>query len=221
MKLLLVDNDSKLVKTLSHLLKKNGFTVDFALDGEKGLEMICSGSYDIIILNHNLPYLDGISLLQELRSLRYHTPILMLTTKDTPEGRAEVLNAGADDCLIKPFFAVELLARLYALARRRNTEVVDMILRVDDMIFDPRRAQVIKNGKTINLTFKESQLLELLIRNSGQVLTKQQILDKVWGFDSDVIENTINIYIHYLRKKINISRLKTVRGIGYCWQKGS
>jgi len=219
MKLLLVDDESKLVEALSHLLKKNGFVVDVAMDGETGIEMACTGVYDIIILDRMLPYLDGISLLKEFRRLGHNTPVLFLTAKDTPDDRAEGLNAGADDYLVKPFFTVELVARLHALARRQNKEIVDTLLIFDDIIFDPQRAQVTKQGKVILLTLKESQLLELLIRNQGQVVTKQRIIEKVWGYNSDAEESTINIYIHYLRKKINISNLKTVRGVGYYLQK--
>lgn len=219
MKVLLVDDENKLVDALSHLLKKNGFVVDVAMDGETGIEMACTGIYDIIILDRMLPYLDGISLLKEFRRLGHNTPVLFLTAKDTPDDRAEGLNAGADDYLVKPFFIVELVARLHALARRKSKEIVDTILIIDDIIFDPQRGQVTKKGQVIQLTLKESQLLELLIRNQGQVVTKQRIIEKVWGYNSDAEESTINIYIHYLRKKLNISNLKTVRGIGYYLQR--
>lgn len=219
MKLLLVDDESKLVDALSYSLKKNGFVVDVAMDGNTGMDMACTGIYDIIILDRMLPYIDGISLVKKFRSLGYQTPVLLLTAKDTPDDRAEGLNAGADDYVVKPFFTVELIARLYALARRKSKEIMDTTLNFDDMIFDPLRAQVTKQGKVIHLTLKESQLLELLIRNYGQVVTKQRIIEKVWGYNSDAVESTINIYIHYLRKKINISNLKTVRGIGYYLQK--
>jgi DNA-binding response OmpR family regulator len=219
MKLLLVDDESKLVDALSYSLKKNGFVVDVAMDGKIGMDMACTEIYDIIILDRMLPYIDGISLVKKFRALGYQTPIVILTAKDTPDDRAEGLNAGADDYVVKPFFTVELIARLYALARRKNKEFVDTILNVDDMIFNPLRAQVTKQGKVIHLTLKESQLLELLIRNYGQVVTKQRIIEKIWGYNSDAVESTINIYIHYLRKKINISNLKTVRGVGYYLQK--
>ena len=221
MKLLLVDDESKLVEALSYLLKKNGFVVDVAMDGETGIEMACTGIYDIMILDRMLPYLDGISLLKEFRRLGHNTPVLFLTAKDTPDDRAEGLNAGADDYLVKPFFTVELIARLHALARRNNRDIVDTILILDDIIFDPQRAQVTKKGEVIQLTLKESQLLELLIRNQGQVVTKQRIIEKVWGYNSDAEESTINIYIHYLRKKINLSNLQTVRGIGYYLKKSN
>lgn len=221
MKLLLVDDESKFVEALSHLLKKNGFVVDIAMDGNTGMDMACTEAYDIIILDRMLPCLDGISLLKKLRELGHQTPVLFLTAKDAPEERAKGLNAGADDYMVKPFSAVELIARLYALARRKGKEIVDNIITIDDMTFDPQRAQVIKKGQIINLTLKESQLLELLIRNYGQVVTKQRILEKVWGYNSDTVESTINIYVHYLRKKIQLSNLKTVRGLGYYLKKNN
>ncbi|MDF2928978.1 MAG: two component transcriptional regulator, winged helix family [Anaerospora sp.] len=180
MKLLLVDDEKNLTEALSYLLKRNGFVVDVASDGEAGVEMACTGSYDIIILDRMLPGQDGLSILREFRSLGHDTPVMILTAKDTPEDRAEGLNAGADDYLVKPFFTVELLARLHALARRRGKVMVENI-----------------------------------------VVTKERILEKVWGYNSDTEENTINIYIHYLRKKLNISNLKTVRGVGYYLQKQS
>ncbi|TCL57879.1 DNA-binding response OmpR family regulator [Hydrogenispora ethanolica] len=219
MKLLLVEDESKLAEALSHLLKKNGFVVDVALDGETGLEMACMGIYDIIVLDRMLPQQDGLSLLCEFRRLGHDTPVLILTAKDSPEDRAEGLNAGADDYLVKPFYSVELLARLQALGRRRNKDLVENVLVADDLVFDPMRGQVIKDGAVIQLTVKESQLLELLIRNHGRVVTKELIVQKVWGFNSDAEFTSVNLYVHYLRKKLNITNLKTVRGVGYYLQR--
>ncbi|WP_425058934.1 Response regulator ArlR [Sporomusa carbonis] len=216
MKLLLVEDESKLVDSLSHLLKRNGFVVDAALDGETGIEMACTGIYDIIILDRMLPNKDGISLLREFRSLGHDTPVLFLTAKDSPEDRAEGLNSGADDYLIKPFFSVELLARLQALGRRRHKELAENVLTVDGLVFNPLRGQVTKNGEVIQLTLKEAQLLELLIRNYDRVVTKEQIIQKVWGYYSDAEFTTVNLYVHYLRKKLKLSNLKTVWGVGYC-----
>ena len=203
MKLLLVEDERKLVDSLSYLLKKNGFVVDAAMDGETGIEMACTGSYDIIILDRMLPMKDGLSLVKEFRSLGHHTPVLFLTAKDTPENRAEGLMAGADDYLVKPFYTVELLARLQALSRRRGKEMEENYLSVDGMVFNPMHCQVIKDGKMITLTLKEAQLLELLIRNYNRVVTKEQIIQKVWGYYSDVQFTVINLYIHYLRERIS------------------
>jgi len=215
MKLLLVEDETKLVDSLSHLLRKNGFVVDTALDGQTGLEMACTGIYDILVLDRMLPYQDGVSLLKEFRSLGHETPVIFLTAKDAPEDRAEGLDAGADDYLIKPFFSVELLARLNALTRRRGKTLSENVLTADDLILNPLRCQVIKGNEAIQLTLKESQLLELLIRNYGHVVTKEQIIQKVWGYFSEAEFTTVNLYIHYLRKKLKLSNLKTVWGVGY------
>lgn len=215
MKLLLVDDERKLADSLSCLLKRNGFVVDAARDGETGIEMACTGIYDIIILDRMLPRRDGISLLKEFRQLGFDTPVLILTAKDSPEDRAEGLNAGADDYVTKPFYSIELLARLHALARRRTKKLVEDVLTADGLTFNPVRGQVTKNGQSIQLTIKESQLLELLIRNHGQVVTKEQIIQKIWGYYSDANFTIVNLYIHYLRKKLSLSNLKTVWGVGY------
>ncbi|MDF2874085.1 MAG: mprA 1 [Sporomusa sp.] len=215
MKLLLVEDESRLVDSLSHLLKRNGYVVDAALDGQTGIDMACTGVYDIIILDRMLPYQDGLSVLKEFRSLGHDTPVLFLTAKDSPDDRAEGLNAGADDYLIKPFFSVELLARLQALSRRRGKELTENVLVADDLVLNPMRCQVVKSGEIIQLTLKESQLLELLIRNYDRVVTKEQIIQKVWGYYSEAEFTTVNLYIHYLRKKLNITNLKTVWGVGY------
>lgn len=215
MKLLLVEDEIKLVDSLSHLLRKNGFVVDTALDGQTGLEMACTGIYDILVLDRMLPYQDGVSLLKEFRGLGHETPVIFLTAKDAPEDRAEGLDAGADDYLVKPFFSVELLARLNALTRRRSKTLSENVLTADDLILNPLRCQVIKGNETIQLTLKESQLLELLIRNYGHVVTKEQIIQKVWGYFSEAEYTTVNLYIHYLRKKLKLTNLKTVWGIGY------
>lgn len=218
MKLLLLQNDERLIEALSHLLKKNGFVVDTALDGDIGIDMACTGVYDVIVLDHMLPRRDGLSLLKEFRSLGYTTPVLFLTAKDAVEDRTEGLNAGADDYLIKPFYTVELLARLRALGRRKDKDLVENTFADDGLIFDPLRSEVIKDDKVISLTLKESQLLELLVRNHGKVVTKEWIMQKIWGYNSETGMATINLYVHYLRKKLNIS-IKTVRGVGYSFQK--
>lgn len=221
MRLLLVEDEIKLSEALSHLLKKNNFIVDTAEDGEKGLDMACTGIYDVIILDRMLPRQDGLTLLKEFRELGYDTPVLFLTAKSSPEDRAQGLNAGADDYLVKPFFAVELVARLKALTRRKSKDLVKSTLVIGNLIFDSVRGQVIKNNEKIHLTVKESQLLELLVRNSGQVVTKERIMQKIWGYNSDTGMETINLYIHYLRKKLDLPDIKTVRGVGYYLQNSS
>lgn len=218
MNLLFVEDETKFAEALSHVLKRNGFVVDTARNGEIGIEMACTGIYDLIILDRMLPDKDGLSMLKEFRSLGHNTPVLFLTAKDNPEDRAEGLNAGADDYLVKPFFTVELLARLKALSRRRGKDLAADVLVAGNLVLDPQRSQVTVAGEVIQLTLKESQLLELLIRNHGHVVTKETILQKVWGYFGEIEPNAVNLYVFYLRKKLNISNLKTVRGVGYCLQ---
>ncbi|BBB90399.1 MAG TPA: response regulator transcription factor [Methylomusa anaerophila] len=218
MKLLLVEDESKLTDALSHLLKKNGYAVDTAMDGETGIEMAATGAYDALILDRMLPALDGLSLLREIRSLGFDTPVLFLTAKDGAKDRVEGLDAGADDYLVKPFFADELLARLRALIRRKSRNLVGDSLEAAGLILYPLRCEVMKNGKVIHLTVKETHLLELLMNNYGQVITKERIMEKVWGYNSETEITNVDLYIHYLRKKLNVPYIKTVRGVGYYLQ---
>lgn len=218
MKLLLVEDEAKLIEALTHLLKKNGYMVDAALNGETGCEMACTGIYDLIILDRMLPRQDGLSILREIRSLGLDMPVIFLTAKDTPQDRTEGLDAGADDYLVKPFSIDELLARLRALSRRKGKELAQDTFGAAGLIFDPLRSQVKKGDEVIQLTVKESQLLELLIRNHDRVVTKQRIMEKVWGYNSETDMANVNLYIHYLRKKLNVGCIKTVRGIGYYFQ---
>lgn len=216
MKLLLIEDETKLVDALSYLLRKNGYLMDIAEDGETGFQLACTGTYDIIILDRMLPKLDGLSLLKEFRSLGHETPVLFLTAKDSPEERAEGLIAGADDYLGIPFVVAELLARLQALSRRKNKSLEENILVVDDLELNPRKSQVTKGNEVIQLTLKEAHLLELLMSTPNQVVTKERITEKVWGYYAETDIATVNLYIHYLRKKLSITNLKTIRGIGYC-----
>jgi two-component system copper resistance phosphate regulon response regulator CusR len=218
MKLLLIEDEQRLVEALSYLLKKNGYATDTATDGETGVEMALTGVYDVIILDRMLPKLDGISLLQEFRHRGFDTPVLFLTAKDTLKDRVEGLDAGADDYLVKPFSTEELLARLRALARRKNKELINATITVSGMVFDPLRGEVSKENKIIQLSVKESQLLELLMCNQGQVITKERIFEKIWGYYSGTDIANVDLYIHYLRKKLNTTAIKTVRGVGYFFE---
>ncbi|VBB09474.1 transcriptional regulatory protein c terminal [Lucifera butyrica] len=217
MKVLLVEDERKLTEALSHLLKKSGYVVDTASDGETGTEMAAAGIYDVIVLDRMLPRRDGLSLLQEIRSMGIDTPVLMLTARDTPKDRVDGLNAGADDYLVKPFFIDELLARIRVLTRRKTKELIGDHLKAAGLSLDPLRCQVKKGTETFQLTTTESSLLEMLMRNSGKVVTKERILEKIWGYNAEL--DNVNLYIYYLRKKLQISNIKTVRGIGYYLEK--
>jgi len=218
MHLLLVEDEQRLSEALSHILKKKGYAVDIAADGESGLDMAATGVYDILILDRMLPIRDGISLLKEFRLLGFDTPVLFLTAKDTPKDRVDGLDAGADDYLIKPFSTEELLARIRALTRRKNKELAEDTLTAAGWVLNPLRNEVTANNQTIKLTVKESLLLELLMRNYGLVVSKDRILEKVWGYYTEIELANVDLYIHYLRKKLNTSLIKTVRGIGYYLQ---
>jgi len=215
MKLLLVEDEEKLTKALSHILRQNGYIVDVANNGETGLEMAVTESYDLVILDRMLPGRDGISIIKEFRRQGFNTPVIFMTAKDSPQDRVEGLDSGADDYLVKPFFTEELLARLRALARRKNKELIDNRVTVAGLTLDPLKGEVTKGEKVIQLSVKEAMLLELLMRNHGKVVTKELIFERVWGYSSDTEFGNIDLYIHYLRKKLNNSCIKTVRGVGY------
>jgi DNA-binding response OmpR family regulator len=222
MRLLLVEDERRLSEALSYILKKNNYLVDVAYDGRSGQEMAESNIYDVIILDRMLPGKEGLSVLRDLRKQNVSTPVLILTAKDEIKDRVEGLDSGADDYLVKPFSTEELLARIRALGRRKSEQLQSTNLKTCLFELDPLNCEVIMNNQTIRLTLKESQLLELLIRNKGKVITRDQILSRVWGFDSDVDMNNIEIYIYYLRRKLNLKdtgvRIETIRGIGYSFR---
>ncbi|AYD40461.1 DNA-binding response regulator [Clostridium fermenticellae] len=221
MRLLLVEDEIMLSDALVYILKKNNYAVDAAYDGIEGDEMAQSKIYDIIILDRMLPQKNGIDILKNLRKRKIETPVIMLTAMDTIENRVEGLDNGADDYLVKPFDTKELLARIRALSRRHTDFIQDGNIELSSLMFDPLKTEMEYKGNKIKLTAKESQLLELLARNKNQVITKDQILDRVWGIDSDIeMNNNIEVYFSYLRKKLrkigsNVE-IETVRGVGYC-----
>lgn len=215
MKLLLVEDETKLREALQHLLAGSGYTVDTAADGLNGAEMAATGVYDVIVLDRMLPGLDGVSVLRELRELGLDTPVIFLTAKDSPVDRVEGLNAGADDYLVKPFYAEELLARLKVLARRRGREYVGDTLTAAGLTLDPLRGEVRRGRETLRLTTRESALLEVLMRNTGCVVTKDRIMEKVWGYNAETDFASIDVYVHHLRRKLGLAAIRTVRGVGY------
>ncbi|MDR3562179.1 MAG: response regulator transcription factor [Negativicutes bacterium] len=215
MKLLLVEDESRLVDALSHLLKRNGFVVDRAADGDTGIDMAATGVYDIIVLDRMLPNRDGLFFLKEYRSLGFDTPVLILTAKDSPEDRVEGLDAGADDYLVKPFCTEELIARLRALLRRQSRAVETNTIAAADLVLYPLRGLVKRGNETIPLTTLEAQILELLMRNNGHIISTERILERVWGQNSSVYVSYVHLYIHYLRKKLKVRYIKTIQKIGY------
>ncbi|GAB6275393.1 MAG: response regulator transcription factor [Peptococcaceae bacterium] len=220
MKILVVEDEHKIANAIKKGLEQEAYAVDAVYDGESGLDLALSEEYDVIILDLMLPKIDGIEICRQLRKNQVHTPILMLTAKGQIKDKVEGLNAGADDYLVKPFAFAELLARVKALTRRpRNS--IGLVLTVEDLSLNTLTFEVKRANKNIDLSKKEFALLEYLMRNRGQVLAKDQIINNVWNYDSDVLPNTVEVYIGYLRNKIDKlfedrpPLIHTVRGFGY------
>lgn len=220
MRILLVEDESRLADALEQILKRQGYLVDVTGDGAVGRDMAETGIYDVIILDRMLPNIEGVDILKHIRAKRMKTPVIFLTAKDAVSSRIEGLDAGADDYLVKPFSKDELLARVRALARRSGSLQISDTVCVASLCLDMQSCEVSTGPEKTKLTVTEAQLLELLMRNRGQVLTKAQILDRIWGFDKEVEMKNVELYIFYLRKKIALEKggvaIHTVRGIGYC-----
>lgn len=218
MHVLVVEDEPRLAQLIKRALERDMHVVDIAYDGEDGLYQAEAGGFDVIVLDILLPRLDGLEVCRRLRAQRIETPILMLTARDAIVHRVEGLDAGADDYLTKPFAIAELLARVRALGRRR-APIGSEVLRVADLTLDPTRHRVERGGTEIELTRKEFALLEYLMRHPNQVLTREQIMDHVWGYDFASLTNVVDLYIHYLRNKVEKGRgkklIRTVRGVGY------
>ena len=219
MYILVVEDERRLAQVVRKVLEEEGHTVDVAHDGEDGLAMAMDGSHDVIVLDILLPGIDGIEVCQRLRAGRVDTPILLLTALNAVDDRVRGLDAGADDYLPKPFAFQELLARLRALGRRRVQAREPDQLQTADLVLDLRRRRAQRAGKTVELSPKEFALLEFLLRNEGRVVTRSQILDHVWGYDYSPESNLVDVYVTYLRRKVDRghkrSLIRTVRGAGY------
>lgn len=223
MRILIVDDEPRLTDVLYKSLKEEGYSVDVAKNGLDGYEYAKTGIYDVIILDIMLPDMNGIEILKNLRNKGINTPILMLTAKDATEDKVNGLDSGADDYLTKPFELSELLARVRALLRR-TTENKSTTLRVGDLELNTLTHQVKRGDKEITLTSKEYAILEYLMRNANRVLSRSQIADHVWDYEFDGLSNIIDVYIRYLRKKIDddfpVKLIHTIRGSGYCLKNG-
>jgi DNA-binding response OmpR family regulator len=217
--ILVVDDERRLANLIRRALEEEGHVVDVAHDGAEGLDVATATDYDLLVLDLMLPHLDGIEIAKRLRASNNDVRILMLTARDAVEDRVLGLESGADDYLMKPFSFSELLARVRALARRQIQAQVETELRSGTLVLDLARHEARRDDKTIELTAKEFQLLEYLMRNAGHVLTRTQILDHVWGYNFDSFSNVVDIYVHYLRNKIDRDfaepLIRTVRGVGY------
>jgi DNA-binding response OmpR family regulator len=217
LKILIVEDEVKLTQALEFLFKKQKIDVEIANDGEEGIILAEKDIYDVLVLDIMLPYISGLEILKSIREKGIKTPVLMLTAKDTVDDRVFGLESGADDYLIKPFATKELIARVKALARRKNSDFIGDSIKFNDIEYNPNSFELTVNDISSKIAKKEGDLLEMLIGRPGQVFTRDQIVDRLWGLDSDVLENNIEIYIHHLRKKLENSstKIETIRGVGY------
>ena len=218
-KVLIVEDDRGVRESLARALQFEGYEVESAADGGEGLQLARNGSADAVILDVMMPVLDGLEVARRLRSSSVGTPILMLTARHEVSDRVAGLDAGADDYLVKPFALDELLARLRALLRRTGpTESTDLLV-VGDLELDPAGRRATRGGQEIHLTRTEFDLLELLVFNAGTVLTREVILERIWGFDFETSSNSLDVYISYLRRKTEAGDrprlIHTVRGVGF------
>ena len=221
MKILVIEDEHKVANAIKKGLEQEAYAVDVAYDGEQGFDLASTEDYDVIVLDLMLPKMDGMEICQKLRKEENnHTPILMLTAKGQLDDKINGLNAGADDYLVKPFAFSELLARIRALARRPKNGL-SSVLTIEDLSFNTLTFEVKRAGKQIKLSKKEFALLEYFLRHQGQLLTKDQIINHVWDYEADILPNTVEVYIGYLRNKIDKQfknkpgLIQTIRGFGY------
>jgi DNA-binding response OmpR family regulator len=218
MRILVVEDEEKVAAVIRRGLEQSSYTADVAATGEEALERVNAASYDGIILDLMLPGISGLDVVRELRRRRLEVPVLALTAKGSLDARIEGLDAGCDDYLPKPFAFDELLARVRALLRRATTvRLPELTYR--DLTLDPASRTVTRGGKRIELTNKEYALLEYLMRYPEKVLTRSELLERVWGYDFETQSNVLEVYMNFLRKKIDTSAeirlLHTIRGVGY------
>jgi heavy metal response regulator len=218
MRVLVIEDEAKVGSFIRRALEEEGYAVDLCADGAQGLELGKAGCYDVIILDLMLPRLPGLDILKTLRNEKVQSPVLILTARSQVDQKVKGLDAGADDYLTKPFAIEELLARVRALLRRGQGEAA-CLLQVGDLVLNPATREVTRGGQPIELTPKEYALLEYLMRNAGRVLTRPMIAEHVWNLDFDTFTNVIDVYVSYLRNKVDRARerklIHTVRGSGY------
>lgn len=220
MKILVVEDEHRISGYIKKGLELKSHVVDVAYDGEQGYDLAVNEQYDLIILDRMLPKLDGVTFCKNVRKEAIHTPILMLTARTQVEDRVEGLDAGADDYLGKPFAFTELIARVNALSRRPKQGLVE-VLTADNLSLNTSTYEVIRATKAVVLSRKEYALLEFLLRHQGQVFSPEQLTEQVWSYESDVLPNTAQVFIGYLRNKLDKQfpkeqpLIKTVRGFGY------
>jgi DNA-binding response OmpR family regulator len=220
MKILIVEDEHKIANSIKKGLEQEAVVADVAFDGEEGFDLATTSQYDVIILDLMLPKMTGLEICKKLREMNNHTPILILTAKGEIEDKVEGLNSGADDYLVKPFAFTELLARIKAL-NRRPPKSIGTLLKFEDLSLNTLTYEVKRGDVLINLSKKEYALLEYMLRHPNITLTKDQLINDVWDYEADVLQNTVEVYIGYLRNKIDrpfkdrSSLIQTVRGFGY------
>jgi len=218
MRILVVEDEKQLLKLIGKRLKEEGYAYDLASDGKEGLNFAEATEYDVILLDIMLPSVDGFTIIQKLRAKNISTPIIVLTAKSAVKDKVNGLDYGADDYLTKPFSFEELIARIRAMLRRKSDEK-ETVLTCGDLTLDLISREVYRNNNSIELTTKEFAILEYFLRNKGRILTKSQIAEHVWNYEFDYQSNIIEVYIRYLRKKIDDDYEKklihTIRGVGY------
>ena len=218
MRILVIEDEKKVASFIKKGLEEEHYAVDTAYDGEIGLYMAEVNEYDLIVLDLMIPKIDGLEVLRRVRGNRNSVPILVLTAKDSVEDIVRGLDAGCDDYLTKPFEFLEFLARVRALLRREKVDK-DPILRIDDLTLSLVTHKVMRGGKEIELTAKEYSLLEYFMRNPDKILTRTMISEHVWDYHFDSMTNLVDVYVNYLRKKIDkgfeLKLIHTIRGVGY------
>lgn len=220
MRILVIEDEHKIANSIKKGLEQETFAVDLAFVGTEGYDLASTEDYDLIILDVLLPGMNGLEICSKLRKKQIHTPILMLTAKGQINDKVEGLNAGADDYLTKPFAFEELLARIKALTRRPR-KTVGTVYNIEDLFLDTITFEVTRSGKPIKLSSKEFSLLEYLMRHPNSIITKEQIISHVWDYDAEILPNTVEVYVGYLRNKIDKpfadkkQLISTVRGFGY------
>lgn len=218
MRILLVEDERALSAAVAEILRQQNYNVDAVYDGEDGLDYGMTGIYDVILLDIMLPKKDGLTVVGDLRKRGVHTPVLLLTARSGLDDRVNGLDAGADDYLTKPFAMPELLARVRAMGRRSG-EFVGDILSFGDLKLDKNTCELLCGGNKVALGAKEYQVMELLLRNQKQIITKELFVEKIWGYDCEAEYNNVEVYISFLRKKIAYLNsgvgIRTVRGRGY------
>lgn len=224
MRILIVEDEVRLADTLRRLLHRSGYSADVCHDGAEGLDNALSGIYDLLVLDVMLPKMDGLTLLRTLRAQGSTVPVLLLTAKSELQDRVAGLDSGADYYLTKPFEAEELLACIRSLLRRGESTTADA-LRWEDLTLEQGTFQLLCGERSVRLSRKEYDLMALLLQNGQQVVSKEQILLKIWGYDSAAEDNSVEVYISFLRRKLSHLhsrvRIKTLRMVGYCLEVGS